>query len=81
MYNWTLASGVRHDGYFPLGGLDMVQRNLSRRFSPQDAAFLYFDTDEAPMNVGSVFIFEGEISFERFVDSVASKLHLVPRYR
>jgi len=59
----------------------MVQRNLSRRFSPQDAAFLYFDTDAAPMNVGSVFIFEGEIPFDEFVESVASKLHLVPRYR
>src|SRR3990172_8422104 len=65
----------------PLGELEMVQRNLSRRFSPQDAAFLYFDTDAAPMNVGSVFIFEGEIPFDEFVESVASKLHLVPRYR
>jgi WS/DGAT/MGAT family acyltransferase len=59
----------------------MVQRNLSRRFSPQDAAFLYFDTDEAPMNVGWVGVFEGEIPFDTFVASVASKLHLVPRYR
>jgi hypothetical protein len=33
------------------------------------------------MNVGSVFIFEGEIPFDEFVESVASKLHLVPRYR
>src|SRR3990172_11730257 len=63
------------------GGLEMVQRNLSRRFSPQDAAFLYFDTDAAPMNVGSVGIFEGAIPFDKFVKSVASKLHLVPRYR
>jgi len=59
----------------------MVQRNLNRRFSPQDAAFFYFDTDAAPMNVGSVFIFEGEIPFDEFVEGVASKLHLVPRYR
>ncbi len=59
----------------------MVQRNLNRRLSPQDAAFLYFDTDAAPMNVGSVGIFEGEIPFEKFMESVASKLHLVPRYR
>ena len=59
----------------------MVHSTLSRRFGPQDAAFLYSDTDAAPLNVGSVGIFEGEIPFDRFVESVASKLHLVPRYR
>ncbi len=59
----------------------MLQRNLSRRFGPQDAAFLYSDTEEAPMNVGWLGVFEGEIPFEKFVKSVASKLHLVPRYR
>ena len=59
----------------------MVQRNLSRRFGPQDAAFLYVDTEEAPMNVGWLGVFEGEIPFEKFVKSVASKLHHVPRYR
>jgi WS/DGAT/MGAT family acyltransferase len=58
----------------------MVQRNLSRRFSSQDAAFFYSDTDEAPLNVGFVGIFEGAIPFGRFIESVASKLHLVPRY-
>jgi len=59
----------------------VVHSTLSRRFGPQDAAFLYSDTDAAPLNVGSVGIFEGEIPFDTFVESVASKLHLVPRYR
>ena len=59
----------------------MVQGTLSRRFGSQDAAFLYFDTDTAPMNVGAVAVFEGEIPFDEFVASVASRLHLVPRYR
>lgn len=59
----------------------MVQSSLSRRFGPQDAAFLYFDTDAAPMNVGAVAIFEGAIPFDEFVASVESRLHLVPRYR
>jgi WS/DGAT/MGAT family acyltransferase len=59
----------------------MVQGTLSRRFGPQDAAFLYFDTDAAPMNVGAVAVFEGQVPFDEFVASVASRLHLVPRYR
>src|SRR3990172_4509646 len=59
----------------------VVHRTLSGCFGPQDAAFLYSDTDAAPLNVGSVGIFEGEIPFDTFVESVASKLHLVPRYR
>lgn len=59
----------------------MVQRNLRRRFSPQDAAFFYFDSDAAPLNVGFAGTFEGAIPFDKFVESVASKLHLVPRYR
>jgi diacylglycerol O-acyltransferase len=59
----------------------MVQRDLRRRFSLQDAAFFYFDTDETPLNVGFAGTFEGAIPFDRFVESVASRLHLVPRYR
>ena len=56
-------------------------RPLSRRLSPQDAAFLHFDSEEAPMNVGFLGVFEGEVPFDKFVDNIASKLHLVPRYR
>jgi WS/DGAT/MGAT family acyltransferase len=58
-----------------------LNRALTRRLSPQDSAFLRFDTDETPMNIGSVGIFEGRIDFDRFVDSVNSRLHTVPRYR
>ncbi len=56
-------------------------RPLSRRLSPQDAAFFHFESDEAPMNVGFLGVFEGEVPFDKFVDNIASKLHLVPRYR
>lgn len=54
---------------------------LSRRLGPEDAMFLYFETEEAPLNIGSVGVFEGEVSFEAFVESVSSRLHLIPRYR
>lgn len=59
----------------------MAQPNLSRRLSAQDAAFLYFEREEAPMHIGSVALFEGEVPFDKFVENIESKLHLIPRYR
>lgn len=58
----------------------MAQGNLGQRLGAQDAAFLYFERKEAPMHIGSVGVFEGEMSYARFVDTIASKLHLIPRY-
>jgi WS/DGAT/MGAT family acyltransferase len=59
----------------------MTQANLSHRLSAQDATFLYFEQEDAPMNIGSVAVFQGEIPYERFVKSLEEKLHLIPRYR
>ncbi len=59
----------------------MVQANLNRRLTSMDASFLYFEKKEAPMHIGSVSVFDGEIPFERFVKGVHSKLHLIPRYQ
>src|SRR5512139_3840250 len=59
----------------------MSARELTRRLSPEDAAFLFMDTDASPQNIGSIGIFEGEISYDRFVENIESKLHLIPRYR
>jgi len=59
----------------------MGQGNLSHRLSAQDAAFFYNDTEQAPMNLGSVAVFQGEISYERLVENLDPKMHLVPRYR
>ena len=54
---------------------------LSRRLSPQDATFYYLETPEAPMNIGSVAIFEGHVPYRRFLESIESRMHLLPRYR
>ena len=59
----------------------MVQPNLNRRLTSMDATFLYFEKKEAPMHIGSVSVFDGEIPFDKFVENVASKLHLIPRYQ
>jgi diacylglycerol O-acyltransferase / wax synthase len=53
----------------------------SRRLSPVDAAFLYLERKEIPLAIASVFIFDGPISFDQFLDTIASRLHLIPRYR
>ncbi len=59
----------------------MGQGKLSHRLSPQDGAFLFGDTEEAPMNIGSVAVFQSEIPYERLVENLDQKMHLSPRYR
>src|SRR5262245_12378030 len=59
----------------------MSEPNLNRRLTSMDASFLYFEKKEAPMHIGSVSIFEGEIPFDEFVSMVNSKMHLLPRYQ
>ena len=59
------------------------------RLAAMDAQFLYWDTEETPMNMGNICIFEGAPLFDedgnfrledvrRLIDS---QLHQVPRYR
>jgi diacylglycerol O-acyltransferase len=49
--------------------------------SAVDAGFLYLECKELPLNIASISIFDGPISFGEFVARIASKLHLVPRYQ
>jgi diacylglycerol O-acyltransferase len=50
--------------------------------NPLDASFLHIEDDNNPMHIGSVAIFEGPPpSYGDVVRGIASKLHLVPRYR
>src|SRR5260370_20277613 len=53
---------------------------LNRRLSGIDAAFLYLERKEIPLNIAAVGIFDGPIPFREFVASIDSKLHLVQRY-
>jgi WS/DGAT/MGAT family acyltransferase len=59
----------------------MTQRGQSERLSAQDASFLYFETPEAPLHIGSIAIFEGQVPYDDFVDNIRAKLHLIPRYQ
>jgi len=49
--------------------------------SAQDASFLYMERPEAPLHIGSIAIFDGAVPYERFVQNIASKIHLIPRYQ
>ena len=51
------------------------------RLSTQDASFLYSETASGPMHGTGVSVIEGEIPFDTVFRHVASRLHLVPRYR
>ena len=59
----------------------MTPIGQSRRLSTQDSAFFYFEKARAPMSIGAVAIFEGEIPYERLVQHFGSRMPLVPRYR
>ena len=59
----------------------MAQSSLNTRLTSMDATFLYFEKKESPMHIGSVSIFEGEIPFDKFVQNITSKMHLLPRYQ
>ena len=48
--------------------------------SSQDAGFLYFERPETPLHIGSIATFEGDVSYEAFTQSLASRLHQIPRY-
>ncbi len=54
---------------------------LSRRLSGIDAAFLYLERKEIPLNIACVAMFDGPIPFREFVANIDSKLDLIPRYR
>jgi len=54
---------------------------LSHRLSTQDASFLYNETPNGPLHVGTLQTFEGAIGFERLAEHFERRIHLLPRYR
>src|SRR5271166_6447401 len=54
---------------------------VRRRLSTQDAGFLYAESRSAPLHIGGVSIFDGEIGFEAALQYLKDRIHLVPRYR
>jgi diacylglycerol O-acyltransferase / wax synthase len=58
-----------------------------QQLSGQDASFLYFDTPNAPMNVGFIGIYDqssapdGKVTFRGILDSIEGRLHLARSFR
>lgn len=58
----------------------MQNHSQSDRLSWGDTVFLHLEREGMPLNVASVCIFEGEISFKDCLQFVESKLPVLPRY-
>lgn len=46
-----------------------------------DATFLYGETNTSPMHVGGVAVIEGSLKYETFRDTIASRIHQIPKLR
>ncbi len=63
---------------------DLLQDALDssiQQISGQDATFLYAESPSSPMHIATLTIVEGSIEFNDFKEIVASKLHLIPKFR
>ena len=63
---------------------DIVQDALDgeiKQISGTDAAFLYAESPTSPMHIATLNIVEGSLKFEDFKKIVASKMHLMPKFR
>jgi diacylglycerol O-acyltransferase len=58
----------------------MQNHKPSDRLSWGDTVFLHLEREGMPLNIASVCIFEGEISLSACLQSIESKLPLLPRY-
>jgi len=58
----------------------MQNHRQSDRLSWGDTVFLNLERQGMPLNVASVFTFEGDVSFKNCLQFVESKLPLIPRY-
>jgi WS/DGAT/MGAT family acyltransferase len=54
---------------------------LNHRLTGQDASFVYGESRNGPLHVGSLSFFEDQITYTELIRHFESKLHLVPRYR
>ncbi|WP_439131882.1 WS/DGAT/MGAT family O-acyltransferase [Polaribacter sp.] len=52
-----------------------------QQISGSDAGFLYAESPSSPMHIATLTVVEGSLEFEDFKAIVASKLHLIPKFR
>jgi diacylglycerol O-acyltransferase len=56
-------------------------RDGKRRLSLLDASFLYGESRVSPSHIGSIFMLDGEVPFERVLTHIRQRLHISPRFR
>ena len=61
--------------------LDGALDNSIQQISGSDATFLYAESPSSPMHIATLTIMEGSIEFDDFKAIVASKLHLITKFR
>ena len=61
--------------------LDGALDDSIKQISGADAAFLYAESPSSPMHIATLTIVEGSLEFEDFKAIVASKIHLIPKFR
>ena len=54
---------------------------MPNRLSTQDASFLYAETVGGPMHGATISSLEGEATFDAIYNHIATRIHLIPRYR
>ncbi|MEX2236470.1 MAG: wax ester/triacylglycerol synthase family O-acyltransferase [Dehalococcoidia bacterium] len=58
-----------------------MTKQLNRRLTSMDAAFLYVEKPSQPMHIGGVMIYEGHVSRDEVRKLLSERIHLIPRYR
>lgn len=61
--------------------LNEATEDVLKQISGQDATFLYAESASSPMHIGSLTIIEGSLNYEDFKGHLASKIHLMPKFR
>ena len=61
--------------------LEDVLDDSIKQVSGSDAAFLYAESPSSPMHIATLTIVEDSLNFDDFRAIVASRLHLIPKFR
>jgi diacylglycerol O-acyltransferase len=59
----------------------MINHQLNRRLTPQDASFLYFERSNQPMHGAGVAVYAGHMTLDEVTQVIEQRLHLLPRFR
>lgn len=61
--------------------LDSIIDVNAEQISGQDATFLYAESPTSPMHIATLTIVEDSLNFDDFKAIIASKIHLIPKFR